>query len=113
MNEIGSLILAFVVVYIIYLILVVFNKKARRKLKSGVESKFLKSVYKVNVEKISDKKYANIISINNSLIIAVAFYLSGLTFKNIIFQIIISFPILILCLMIVYTITGKCLKKYE
>ena len=73
MNEVVLMLIAFIIVYSIYLILIVFNKKGRKKIKTGIEAKFLKKVYKIDLNKINDKKIANSIALNNSIIIAFVF----------------------------------------
>ena len=112
MDEVVSMVIVFIVVYLVYLLLVVFNKKGRKKLKTGIEAKFLKKVYKIELNKISEKKFANSIAINNSIIIAVTFYITGLFFENFILQILIAFPFLILLIIILYSITGRYYKKH-
>lgn len=57
MEIVVSFVISFSLIFILYLILVVFNKKARKKLKTGIEAKFLKKVYKVSLSKIVDKKF--------------------------------------------------------
>ena len=112
MDEVVSMVIAFIVVYLAYLLLVVFNKKGRKKLKTGIEAKFLKKVYKIDLNKINEKKFANSIAINNSIIIAVTFYLTGLFFENAMFQILIAFPFLILLIILIYSLTGRYYKKH-
>lgn len=113
MNEVVLMLIAFIIVYSIYLILIVFNKKGRKKIKTGIEAKFLKKVYKIDLNKINDKKIANSIALNNSIIIAFTFYLTGLFFDNIIFQILLSFPLLVFLIIILYALTGRYYKKHE
>lgn len=113
MDKVVSMVIAFVIVYLIYLILIVFNKKSRKKLKTGIEARFLKKVYKIDLNKINDKKLANSIALNNSIIIAVTFYLTDLFFENMILQMILSFPILIFLIIILYDLTGRYYKKHE
>ena len=112
MDEVVSMVIAFIVVYLVYLLLVVFNKKGRKKLKTGIEAKFLKKVYKIDLNKINEMKFANSIAINNSIIIAVTFYLTGLFFENAMFQILIAFPFLILLIILIYSLTGRYYKKH-
>lgn len=107
MNFLVSFLISFMAVYILYLILVVLNKKARKKLKTGIEAKFLKKVYKINLSEIDDKKFAYRIAFNNSIIIAFTFCLTDLFFKNTILQILLSFPILILLIIFLYSLTGR------
>lgn len=111
MGNLVMLILAFIVVYLIYLILVVFNKKGRKKLKNGIEAKFLIKIYSVKVDKISDKKFANTIALINSLIVSIVFVVIGLFFKNAILQILLAFPILILLIILFYSLLGKYYKR--
>lgn len=114
MEQVVGLILAFIIVYIIYLVLIIFNKKGRSKIRFGVESTFLLKVYKVKINKISDKKLANIISLANSLIVSLTFYIIGFFFEKAIFQILLAFPILILLIIMIYSIIGKYYKrKYD
>lgn len=112
MEKLVSMMIAFVIVYSLYLILVVSSKKARKKLKTGVEAKFLEKAYKINLSKIDDQKFARIVAFNNSTIIAFTFYLTGLFFDNTILQILISFPFLVLLIIALYSITGRYYKKH-
>ena len=113
MEIVVSFVISFSLIFILYLILVVFNKKARKKLKTGIEAKFLKKVYKVSLSNIDDKKFAYRIAFNNSIIIAVTFCTTGLFFDNSILQILLSFPILILLIIFLYSLTGRYYTRHE
>ncbi len=103
--------LAFAFVYIIYLLLVVLNKKGRARLKNGMEAKFLVNVYKVNILKVTDKRFAHTVAFCNSFILATTFLMVTLFFDNFILQIALSFVVLIVLIIIVYSIIGKRYKK--
>lgn len=111
MENLVMFLLAFLLVYLIYLVLVVFNKKGRKKLKTGIEAKFLIKIYNVRVDKIDDKKFANTIALVNSLIVSIVFVVIDLFFKSAILQILLAFPILILLIILFYSILGKCYKR--
>lgn len=102
--------IAFIIVFLIYLIFVILNKRGRKKLKNGIEARFLEKVYKVDLKKIDDKKFALYISIINSIIISIAFTIINIFFDKIIFQILLSFPILVVLIILLYSFLGRRLK---
>ncbi|MEG0826297.1 MAG: hypothetical protein RR404_02375 [Bacilli bacterium] len=111
MNEIISMIIAFVIVYLLYLFLVILSKKGRKKLKSGIEATFLSKTYKLDLSKVDDKKFAWNIALNNSLIVSITFYITGLFFNKPILQILLSFPIIILLIILLYSLLGRYYKR--
>ena len=101
----------FLITYFIYFILIIKKEKKRRKLKTGIEARFLEKVYKINLDKIDDKKFAQKIAVNNSIIISITLFIINLFVDNIILQIIIAFPFLCFLIIIIYSLTGKKYQK--
>ncbi|MDD3187609.1 MAG: hypothetical protein PHD02_04010 [Bacilli bacterium] len=114
MEFISTFIISFILVYTMYYFLVVKSKKGRDKLKLGIESTFLNRVYKVKVDKIDNKKFAKTISIINSIIISLTLVATSFFFNKTIYQILLSFPIMVLLIIASYSILGRHYnKKYE
>jgi len=105
-------VISFIIVYLIYILFVVVNPRGRKKLKTGIEARFLEKVYKVDISKIKDIRYANHIAFTNSLIISFSFTLINFLLKNMILQILIAFPLIVLLIIINYSILGRMYKKY-
>ena len=110
MKYIGLFLFCFLIVFLIYFFLIINNKKGRKKLKTGIEAKFLKKINKVSVEKISDKSFASIIALTNSFIISVTF-VSISFISSFILQLIISFPLFLFLIIVCYRGVGKWLQK--
>ena len=104
--------LCFIVVYLVYLILVINNKKKLIKYGDSTEVKYLKNKFKINVEKMGIKKLAKVTCLANAFIISSAVSLVCLL-DNIILMLILAVVILIPFIIVVYNIVGTVLvKKY-
>ena len=110
MEYIGLFLISYFMVFFLYFFLIITNKKGRKKLKKGVEAKFLEKTSKVSLKEINDKTFAYIISIVNSFIISFTFVISSII-HNFILQILISFPLFLFLIIICYQGVGKCLVK--
>lgn len=104
--------IAFVAIYLVYLIFVVLRKKTLRKIKNTTEIQFIKKKYNLKLENVDNKKIALDVAFCNSLIIS--FTLAVVTFiKYFILQVLVGFVLLILLILIVYSILGKEYKRRE
>ena len=68
-----SFVIAFLIVYLFYFFTVILQKKKYDKFKKSNQVMYFVNRYKLNVNKINIKKFIHIISLTNSLIIAIAF----------------------------------------
>lgn len=96
-------------IYLIYLIFVIFRKKALIKFKKSTYVMYLVNVYKIDIEKIDFKFLANMICIVNSFILSTSLYIVS-NIKGIL-SILIGFITVMVLLFGVYHILGLILKK--
>ena len=108
-----SFVSCFLVVFIIYYLFVVINKKYAKKMRSSVESKLLTNLSHVDLSHVSDKRLVVSIAFANAFIISIVFSIVFCFIRNSILKMIIGFLILIPMILIVYFIFGKILKMKE
>ena len=107
-----SFIVVFMVVYLFYLFFVILRKNKLSKIKQSSEALLIKKKYNLKLNKISDKKLANIIAFSNAFIIATTFIVIEFV-SNFILKIMVSFVVLIVLILSIYILIGKYLKKKE
>lgn len=112
MNYIITFIISFLIIYIIYLLIVVKREKGLKKFKEGKQLAYFKQVYKIDVEKLNIKKFANSLAVSNAFIMATTITIIELL-NNIILKMIVGFITLIPLMLITYTVLGKTYKKKE
>ncbi len=112
MHILISFIVVFLITYLFYLFFVILRKNKVSKIKNCTESLFLKKRFKLKMDKISDKKLANIIAITNASIIATTFCIIEFV-ENYILKIMFIFVTLMVLIFAIYTIIGKILQKKE
>ena len=105
-----SFVIAFLIVYLFYFFTVILQKKKYDKFKKSNQVMYFINRYKLNVNKINIKKFIHIISLTNSLIIAIAFTATFLV-ENILLQLLIGLLVLIPLILISYSLIGNYLKK--
>lgn len=108
--QVLCVIIAYFVVYGIYLITVINKPKKLKKFQNGTELTLLKRKYKIEVKEEEQKKVAKMIARTNALIIAVTFGIVTY-FKNMWLSLILGFIIMIILILIMYTIIGKRMVK--
>ena len=112
MEDFIFLLVCFILVYLVYYVLIINNKKKLSKYRNSTEVIFLENRYKINIKKIEMKKLANIMAISNAFIISVTVLLIGFI-SNLVLKLIVGLIILIPLILIVYHFVGKSLiKKY-
>lgn len=104
--------IAFIIVYLFYVLTVILQKKKYGKFKSSNQVMYFVNRYKLNVNKIDIKKFINIISLTNSFVIAFSFS-AVIKIENNILMLFIGFLILIPLMLLSYHFIGKYLQKEE
>lgn len=110
MDKIFLFFLSFIIVYLFYFLFIIISKKGRKKLKEGIEARFLQKVCQVKIEEIKDTSFAQLIALTNSFIVSFTFFVTSFI-DNFIFQILIAFTLFVLLIIFIYQGVGKCLKK--
>lgn len=100
----------FIIVYLIYFVLVIKNKKMLKKYRHSKEVLYLENKYLIPIDKIPLKKLANDLSISNSLIIIITFIISELI-NNLYLKLMAMFLSLFVLILIFYHILGKIYQK--
>ena len=98
-------IITFLVVYVLYLLLVIFNKKKVDNIFETNQAKLIIKCGNLDVSKINKKGFANVISLSNSFIVAFTMMISEF-FDNYFIKLIVCFLILILSILLVYRLIG-------
>jgi len=112
MVHIICFLIAFIIIYLFYLLTVILQKKKYDKFKTSNQVMYFVNKYKLNVNKIDIKKFINIISLTNSFIIALVFAIVIKIESNIL-MLLIGLIILIPLMLICYHFIGKYLQKEE
>ena len=110
MEIITTFFISFIIIYLLYLFLVILNKKKMEKYKDNVYLNYLVKTFNLNKDKLPIKKVANSISLANSFIISFTFSIVTLI-DNFILKMLLGFSILIPLMLLVYYIIGKLLQK--
>lgn len=106
--------ITFLIIYFLYLTLLVKRNDKVIKIYKSTEALILKKKFKVNVDKISAKRLANIIGLTNSLIVSLTMEVIFIFSKNFLLQMILGFLVLIVLILITYPLVAYFLrKKYE
>ena len=100
----------FVIVYLLYFLLVILQKKALIKYETSTEIRFLETKYKIKFKRKDMKKIASLNALGNAFIISNVILVIGFV-EGIIFQMLLGFVILIPSILIVYSILGKHYQK--
>ena len=104
--------IAFLLIYLFYLITVISRKNKLDKLMDGTEITYLKKRYKLSLKKINKKKIGNIIALTNSFIFALTVFTVSFI-ENHILMLLVGFIILIPLIIICYHLIGVYLKRSE
>ena len=110
MGDIFISIIVFIVIYLFYLLFVILRKKKLLLFRNNIYVRYLESKYKLNISLLNLKSLANVIAIANSFIIALTFYLIGIT-DNFLLKMLLAFAILIPIQIFIYHIIGIFYQK--
>lgn len=112
MDKIILFLLAFLVVYLIYLITVISRVDKNDKFKKSTQVSYFKNVYKIDINKLDLKKFANVISLANAFMIALTTTLIDF-FDKLFIKLMVGFLILVPLMLLIYHIIGKIYKSKE
>ena len=104
--------LCFVFFYLIYLLIIISRKKGMEAFKQGKQLLFFKNAYKLDIDKLDHKKFANALALSNAFIIATTITVIEI-FNNLILKLLVGFVILIPLTLLIYYVLGKNYKKKE
>ena len=112
MNKLLIFSITFLTVYLIYLLTVVSKVDKNDNFKNSKQVSFFKNVYKLNIDKINLNTFAHILSLANSLIIAITVTIIEL-FDKLMIKMMVGFVVLLPLILITYYIIGKIYKRKE
>jgi hypothetical protein len=112
MNYLLLFVISFLIVYLVYYLIVVARKKGVEAFKTGKQVMFFKNAYKLDLEKLDYKKFANSLSLVNAFIIAFTVTIIELI-DGFVFKLLVGFVILIPLILICYYVLGKIYKRKE
>jgi len=110
MKEIVFYVVSLVVLFLLYYVFVICNKKRLQKFSKNTYVMYLINVYKLDKEKIGLKQLALSVIMINSFIIATTVFIVGFV-DNLILKFILSFIVLIPLQLLMYHIVGKTFEK--
>lgn len=110
MKELVIFLITFILILLIYLIFVVWNKKALRKIKNGTEARYLKAKYKLDLKEIQTKTLALHIALINSFIVSMTLSLIILI-DNYLLMIVLALVLLISLILVLYHLLGRYYQK--
>ena len=105
-------IIAFIVCFIMYFLLVIKRKKQLQKYRTSKEVLYLEYKYKINIDNIPIKTLATNLALVNSLIVALTFAISE-SIDNIWIKLIVIFATLMVLIVLIYHFVGMYyIRKY-
>ena len=110
MKSLINFIVAFILVFVFYLIFVILNKKKRNKIFESYGALIIKSKFKINFENESKKLFTFIMALADSFICATAFTVMSL-FENVYIGFLVAAVLLIILILGVYSLIGLFYKK--
>ena len=110
MREIIFYIASLLLLFLLYYVFVICNKKRLQKFSKNTYVTYLVNVYKLDKEKIGIKTLALAVILINSFIIATTVFVVGFV-NNLILKFILSFIVLIPLQLLMYHIVGKTFEK--
>ena len=102
----------FLIVYLVYYQIIIRRKKGLEAFRNGKQLLFFKNAYKMDIDNIDCKKFANSLSLTNAFIIALTVTVTELL-DGLVIKMLVGFVILIPLILICYFILGKVYKKKE
>ena len=103
-------VVTFLIVYLLYLGTVVFNKKKIKKFSKSNQVIFFVKKYGIKVDDNNLKELANLVSLANAFIIGFTITVIELI-PNFILKVLVAFPIIIILILVSYDIIGKTMLK--
>ena len=112
MKELIFYLMIFILSYLFYIIFVFCRPNVLKKFPNGKEITYLKYRYGIKVNDKNLKLVANIIFLTNSFILATTVYVVCL-FDSFFVELLVGLLTLILLILVLYHIIGKCLNKKQ
>lgn len=106
MNDLLHSLIAFIIIYLFYVVFVINKKKKLEKLKNNVGVLYLINKYNLDLNKINLKVFAHSLALTNSFIISVTFFVISF-FDNYYMKLLICIVVIVPVLYIMYMILGK------
>ena len=110
MEELLHSFIVFIVVYLFYVIFVINKKNKLEKMKNNVSVVYLVKKYKLDLKKINMKIFAHTISLTNSFIIAITFFIISFV-DNYYLKLLVCIAVIFPVLYIMYMIIGKMYQR--
>ena len=110
MKELIVYLLTFLIVYLLYFFFVILKEKKLNSYKKSTEITFLKTKYKLDIEKIGINKLSHVCALSNVFIIANTLAIVHFI-DNFLLKTVVGFIVLIPMILIVYNFIGKYYQK--
>lgn len=105
-------VVSFLVVYLLYLITVISNKKKLEKFKKSNQVLIFVQKYKLKITDSNVKELAQLVALSNAFIIATSITIVELV-SNFILKILVAFLVIVPLILIIYNLVGKHMLKKE
>ena len=101
------------VIYLVYLFVIILNKKRLNKyINSGKETTMIKHRYKIDYNMLSYKLVSNLFAVSNALILGITYIIISFI-PTFILKLVLALILLIVLLSVTYLNIGKYLKRKE
>ena len=110
MNYVILFVVTFLVVYLLYLLTVILNKKKLEKFKKSNQVLYFIKKYKIKVNDSNVKLLAHLVALSNAFIMGTAVTIVELV-PNYILKILVAFLVVMPLILIMYHIVGKIMLK--
>lgn len=105
-----SFITYFILIYLCYFFTVIIQKGKENKYKNGKQIRIFIKKYNLDFNKIPYKKFIQIISITNSLIMAITITII-MFIPNLILKLVIAVPVLVVLILLSYSLIGFYIER--
>ena len=102
--------IVFIVFYLAYVVFVINRNDKLMKLKKGMIVNYIVSKYKLNLKEINFKKFAHMVALSTSFIVATTFFIISFI-DNYILKVLLCFVILLPLQYLIYMIIGKIYQR--
>lgn len=113
MQTLYEIIIVYLVLFIAYYLLLGLKYRKYNKNKLPMEITYLKTLYKVEINKDNYRKYHIICILVNSLIMTIIYMIISKLIKGFIWQLLIGFILLMLLIIIAYGLLGRIYGKKD
>ena len=110
MTDIYVSIIVFVIINLCYLVIILNKRNLKKYINKSREVNLIKKKYDLDLDKINHKRLAFTLGLSNAFIISITYY-AFIFIKNVILRLGLSFILLIILSLVVYTLIGKHYRK--